>query len=363
MKQGKTLVQLAEEIERRAAAKKDYIVDTAHMTMTVGEGPKPTLVFGETTLGVNDIAHAQLAEGVGIPKPYYDRMLAEKPELLARNVNEWLAANPKNQLVRTLDGTARAYLSDKYRPLENEDLARAVIPVLLDLDVEIMSSEITERRFYIKAVDKKIVRALAEKGAAFGDGGHTIIRGNACPAITIGNSEVGMGALSILAGYYNDWCSNLATFNERSMRKYHVGAKNELLGDNISALLSDETRQKTDIALWAQVGDVVKNAFDQARFDALVDKVEGTVRDRIEGDPVKVVNLSSKRFGLTEVEGKSVLRHLIEGGSLTRFGLHNAVTRASQDAEDYDRATELERIGGNIIDLPRSEWEEVAKAA
>jgi hypothetical protein len=36
-----------------------------------------------------------------------------------------------------------------------------------------------------------------------------------------------------------------------------------------------------------------------------------------------------------------VLKHLILGGSLTTWGLANAVTRAAQDAESYDRATEL----------------------
>jgi hypothetical protein len=31
------------------------------------------------------------------------------------------------------------------------------------------------------------------------------------------------------------------------------------------------------------------------------------------------------------------------------FGLINAVTKASQDIDDYNRATELERLGGEIL--------------
>ena len=57
------------------------------------------------------------------------------------------------------------------------------------------------------------------------------------------------------------------------------------------AMLSDETRRKTDEALWSQVRDVVKGAFDRARFDSLVDKIEGSQADKIEGDVVKTVNL------------------------------------------------------------------------
>jgi hypothetical protein len=40
-----------------------------------------------------------------------------------------------------------------------------------------------------------------------------------------------------------------------------------------------------------------------------------------------------------------------------------AVTRLAQDAENYDRASDLERLGGRIIELPRSEWRQLAEAA
>lgn len=369
MKTGRMdLVQLAQELERRRGAKKDYIIDTANVEAVPLDSSVSLVVptkEGLVTLAANSLAHAQLAETVGIPKPYYDRMLAEEPQLLAENINKWLHKYPEPRLIRTLDGAARAVLSDRYRPLENEDLAEVVIPALLKLEsVEIMSQEITERRFYIKAVDKGVIRALSDRGAHFGDGGHTIVERKASPAITISNSEVGYGALSVQVGLYDSFCSNLATFRERSLRKYHIGAKHALAdGENIAALLSDETRRKTDEATWAQVGDVVKGAFDRVRFDGLCDKVEGTIADKIDGDVAKVITLSSKRFGLTETEGKSILQRLIEGGSATRFGLYNAVTRAAQDVDDYDRATELEAIGGQIIDLPRSEWQEVLKQA
>ena len=78
---------------------------------------------------------------------------------------------------------------------------------------------------------------------------------------------------------------------------------------------------------------------------------------------VEVVRGAGRRLGLTDDEGKGVLRHLIEGGDLSRYGLYTAVTRQSQDVEDYDRATELERIGAQVIELPKSEWRELAMAA
>ena len=73
--------------------------------------------------------------------------------------------------------------------------------------------------------------------------------------------------------------------------------------------------------------------------------------------------MAGKHFGLNEAEGKSVLKQLANGGDLSRFGLYNAITAASQTVEDYDRATDLERIGAQVIELPANQWERIATAA
>ena len=359
MRSGLTLTQLAQEIERRAKAKDDFVVSTSNIEMT----ESLDLVIADTkVVAVNKIAHDQIATHTKIPRDYYNRMLADDPRLLATNVNTWFHKNPTPRMVRCLDHTARALLSDRYRPLENEDLAEAVLPPIMDMGLDVMSSQITDQRLYIKCVDPKVTRALAGIGGKFGDGGHNILRMLA-PAITISNSEVGQGALSVLGGVYDAFCSNMASFGERSTRKYHVGSKHEIAGEDTYALLSDETRRKKDVATWAEVGDVVRAAFDRARFDSLCEKIEGTQKDKIDGDPVQVVKLTTSRFGLNESTGTSILRHLIEGGDLSRFGLYNAVTRAAQDVEDYDDATAMERQGAQIIELPKAEWKVLAEAA
>ena len=359
MKTGLSLQELAIEIERRSKAKRDLVVSTKNIEML----PDMKLNIADKELiGINKIAHDQIALHAEIPKKYYDRMMADAPDLLANNVNTWFRKYPVARMVRTLDGNARALLSDRYRPLENEDLATAVLPVIMDMGLDIMSSQITDSRLYLKAVDPKVTRELLAIGGKFGDGGHNIVRCLA-PAITISNSEVGQGALAVLGGVYDGFCSNLASFGERSTRKYHVGGKHEIVGEEMYALLSDDTRRKTDAATWAQVGDVVRGAFNEAHFNSLCDKIAETQNDKIEGDPIAVVKLTTSRFGLTETTGTSILRHLIEGADLSRFGLHNAITRASQEVDDYDNATGMERIGAQIIELPKAEWKVLAQAA
>jgi len=339
------------------------VVNTKHIEMDVsGIGDVKLVVADRESFGINKIAHDQIATYAGVPKKYYDRMLVDAPDLLARNVNTWLHRNPEPRMIRTLDGNARALLSDAYRPLENEDLAQAVLPAVLELGLDVMSSQITDSRLYLKVVDPKVSRELQAIGGKFGDGAHNIVRMLA-PALTVSNSEVGQGALSILGGVYDGFCSNLATFGERSTRKYHVGKRHEMVGEDVVHMLSDETRRKTDAATWAQIGDVVRGAFDKARFDSLCDKIAETTKDVIEGDPIKVISLTTSRYGLTEETGTSILKHLIEGADLSRFGVYNAITRASQDVADYDAATAMERIGAQIIELPKAEWQVLSKAA
>jgi hypothetical protein len=115
--------------------------------------------------------------------------------------------------------------------------------------------------------------------------------------------------------------------------------------------------------VFAQITDVVRGAFNEARFAALVDKVTGAAAEPIKGDPVKVIELAAKKFSLTEMIQKAALKHLIERGDLNKWGVASAFTRAAQDIEDIDLQNDVERFGGQIIEMPKTEWKELAEAA
>lgn len=367
MKNGKTLSQLAAEIERQATTKRDFVVDTQAIEMkpwgfgdSDGGRSGVRLTLGDDRFDINQVAHRQIGTHTGIPAIYYDRMLAQNPELLAENVNNWLRQEPSKRMVRTLDGTSRAFLSDKYRPLENVDLAEAALPILADLKLQVISCEITEQRLYIKAVDPRIVSKIPTQRIVDGS---LVTYDDVCPTICLSNSEVGMGALSVDVGMFTHACKNMMLFRESSLKKTHVGGKHELFGENLREIMSDKTRRVTDAALWLQVQDVVKNAFDMVRFEKNVDQVRALTEQKITGNVATVVELTSTRLNLVETEKQSVLRHLIEGGDLSRYGVLNAITRTAEDAPSYDRATELERAGGRIIELAANDWRQIAEAA
>jgi hypothetical protein len=131
----------------------------------------------------------------------------------------------------------------------------------------------------------------------------------------------------------------------------------------VYALLSDKTKQLSDAAVWGQVRDIVKAAFNEVKFTDLTKKLAAASKDKIGDDVQEVIEVVGKRHGFNEGERKGILSRLIAGGDLTRYGLHSAVTRYSADVKDYDRATELERVGGQIIDLAPNQWSEVLKQA
>lgn len=350
MKTGRTLQELATEINRQRELKRDFVGPSTALDMAPRialEGGVEIGVGGNGWFAVNDLAHEQIADRLEIPRRYYQRMLAARPALLAENVNAWLHHKPENRLVRTLDGRVRAFLSDRYRPLDNYDLAEAVLPGLLSTPgLRVESSEVTDRRLYIKAVNER-VQAEVVKGDVVQAG------------ISISNSEVGCGALNIQPLVYRLVCSNGAIMEDGSLRKYHAG-KALAGGDDGDARtwerLSDETRQATDQAFWMQVRDLSKAALDESIFNRALDRMRQAADQKLVAGPVEVVEVLDRRLGLREGEKGGILQSLIEGGDLSRWGLANAITAASQSVASYDRATELERLGGQILELAPTSW-------
>jgi hypothetical protein len=234
-------------------------------------------------------------------------------------------------MMRTLDGQIRAVLSDKYRRLDNFDLAQAVLPMLFDAKASVESCEITDKKIYIKAITHH-VQGEVKKGDVVSAG------------IIISNSETGHGSLSIKPLIYRLVCSNGAIVDDLAMRKYHAGRVEEMS----QIEYSNETVTAEDNAFWLKVRDLVKFSLSESTFE----KVLNTMREsteRVLESPDKAIELAAKKYAFSENENSDVLKHLIQGGDLTSWGLGNAVTRMAQDVNSYDRSTELESIGYQIM--------------
>ncbi len=363
MKTGLTLSQLAAKIEGNKELKQDYIASTAVSTMQIQTDGVPVLeipipanprstagVAGEPELKqfpMLQVAHDQVAARLNIPRAYYDRMRSDAPDLLATNVNAWFRKNPEKRMVRTLGGDVRAFLSNRYNRIENEEIAEVVLPILADIpDVRIVSAEITDRRMYIQALTPRISGEV-KKGDVVQCG------------VVISNSEVGHGSVSISPMVYRLVCLNGMISADGRLRANHVGGRLE----ETEALYADDTREADDRAILLKVRDHVRLAVDSVAFARRVEAMSGLTTAKVDGDPEKAIEVLSKKIGATEGERTGILRSLIEGGDLSAWGLLNAVTAQAHTASTYDRSVEFERMGGQLLELKPTEWKQVLQAA
>ena len=356
MKTGRTLIEMAHELERQQNGKRDFVADTRELSLSITDHADPSTnhetltVNGHGSFEVTDNTHRQIAQRLGIPQKYYDRIRYEHPDLLQENVNYLFEHNSQRRMIRTLDGNARAFLSDRYRPLDNFDLAEAVLPIMQEADgIQIVSTELTDSRMYIKALFPKI-----EAEVKVGDPVQA--------GIVVSNSEIGQGSVRIEPLVYRLICSNGMVSADHSMRRHHVGRAADA-GESAFELYRDETLQQDDKAFFMRVQDIVRSTVTDESFQRIVEHMRRSTEDLITGDPVAAVEVVQKTLNLNDGERSGVLQHLIRDGDLSRYGLVNALTRFSQDVDDYDRATDFERLGGQVLELPRTKWQEIAQAA
>ncbi len=351
MKAGSTINQVAERIAHVSRSARDFLARPSQIRLVSSSAvPEPSFVLddgsGTLSFGVSDIVHQQVAGFLDIPAPYYDRMRQLAPDLLAQNANAWFQRSPGRRLVRTaLDNDSRpqvrAFLSDRYRPLDNAQLLEAVLPPLAAHGTRIISAELTEKKLYVKAVSERITLEVRA--------GDVVMAG-----VVITNSEVGFGALAIQPLVYTLKCENGLIAEDATLRQHHVGRRHGDASEvDIQHLLSDETRTADDRAFFLKVRDVAKAALDVELFRQQVERLRAAAQTPIAAsDLEKVVEVTAKRFSLNDQEEAGVLAHLLRGGDWSLWGLSSAITRHSQDVADYDRATDLERIGGKVIELP-----------
>ena len=302
------------------------------------------------SFGTTDLFHRQMGGTLGIPAKYYDQMRRQKPALLAENVNAWFADRDQSYMIRSMDygagRVARALLSDRYRRIDNLQIALAVLPMFMgDAQYEVMSAEVTDNRMYIKiSFHLKRYEVVPGDWVEFG--------------IIISNSEVGLGAVMVRPFLNRLICTNGCVINDFGERRHHVGRQAKAVEDSFD-LYSDAAIEAEDNAFMLKLQDVARATLDESRYPLIIGKLQDATRAPITGKVQEVVELASRNYGLNQTEQESILDYLIRGGDMSLYGLSNAVTRMSADVESYDRATELESIGWDIITMEPGQWREM----
>lgn len=373
MKTGLNIGELIDQVQRRSLLKLDMLADTRqalrmvemqeypdHVALVVLEQDRSEL----QRFSITDHAHRQIAAWLNIPWTYYKRLLSDHRDLVLAQVNALFEREPGTRMLRTMDGKCRAFLSDRYKRLDHDQVLAATLPKLYGKDSalpahKVLAAHIDDDDMRIRVVwtDPSLVQDIGP--APRGNGRDTVL-----PGFEIGNGETGKKSLYERGFFYRDYCDNGCVFgvgdNAIEFRRTHIGGKLSTAGADI---LSDDTKRKDDEAILAVMGDIMA-ALGSREF---VQKMGDTLRALRTGEsianPVPAVQVLGKEVGLRESELDQVVRNLIDDGDLSRWGVLNAVTAvANTEDTPQERAFELEEIGAQIMTMQPSQWHRIATA-
>tara|TARA_R100000008_G_scaffold18991_1_gene9740 strand:+ start:126 stop:1169 length:1044 start_codon:yes stop_codon:yes gene_type:complete len=342
MKSQLSLNELAQKLTDEKSLKKDYIVESDNVRFYSNGSNQLHLQEIDEVFDVNDIALNQITTKVGLSKKYTDKMLDGHKDLLQDNINYWFTNTPKPQMIRTLGGTVRAVLSDKFKRVDNDMIAEQVLPILLDKKYDIKSCAITDTKMYIKASLPSLQREV-NKGDVVESG------------VIISNSEVGYGAVNVSPFIHRLVCLNGMVMNDSRLQSRHLTSSQATI-DGVYEVLSDEAKELDSRALLTKVRDVVASTSDEMRFEEQVQMMTDASQIKIKR-PKKVIELLENKFDLTKNEGESILDNLVNNRDDNQkfaniWTVVNSITALGNTMDDYDRGTKMQEIGGRLLTMP-----------
>jgi hypothetical protein len=338
------IINLVQELERLKRTSADVVTPTKLINAVEDGGTVKLDLKSWGKMPLTRHAENQLTEKTGVPIKYFREMQeAGMADLAAENVNRWLHRADDNRLVRMADNHIRAVLSDRYRALDNYDLAIRVMDRAKEHNAVIIDSQLTEERMYVKALAPQAREYLEftpeEKKAHTW---HKVGNDSIIPGIMVSNSEVGSGAFRVEPFTFREVCSNTAIGTD-SLFKVHLGGRLEIG----QLIYKDDTLRSIDTALWNQVSDIIDGTFNPTIFKKIIDQLRNAATIPVQ--PKEVLDATAKDLSLSEDKKLDLLRYFSKEGD-TAFGLVNGITRLAQDYDNYDQRVEVERYAGKKLE-------------
>jgi len=372
------LPELTQRLKTESARTRDLLA-RADVCDVLTDGKETLFKVNGRAYRIEEQTHGQLAGKTGVPKAYYDKMKLDAPELLAENLNHWLHQSKKTHLVRLMDDAVRAFLSDRYRPINHLDLVTVAMQVLCGMDgqageakphargARCMSWDLTptmlDVRFVNPAIwvdlekldeglhidtdltDDEIEKRIMRRGLAVDrtDWSDTTVY----PSALLYNSETGHGGLGIEPGLMEGLCINFNWYG-KSLEQRHLGKTLEM-----DDMFSSETYKKMNAVVFSKAADTFRSVFEPEQFlvscrrFAGLKEVEIDVKDAVDN----IVELPGMTEGLRDDIMQTYLLYKSHGKRKhdNLFDLNRAVTEVAQKVENPEQALALEQLGGELI--------------
>jgi hypothetical protein len=365
MKQGRDFNEFVTTIEDAAKNKSDVVARMSACRLATDKAGQSVWTIGD--LGgfqVTPVFGQDVASHLRIPTSYYDDMRQNYPALLDANVNSWLNVMPEDEyrLMRLYDanesehGVARAIRSTSYLTLDDSDLIKN-LPVM-EKGLHVESCELTDRRSFLKLTSTRL------KGdVKIGD----VVEGG----LLISNSEVGAGNIIVAPFIKRLVCLNglaVAQNGDLAIKRIHRGSALVTHGLPYRRIeVEPLERRDAKREIWRQVGVAVNQVLTGATFEGLMERLKAADKVSVSAktDTTKLFERIGKRFGLSEAEQAAAVANFETdgggGGGTSWWNVVNAITAtANNETLTYERASAIEQIGGQLLNLPQKDWERLA---
>lgn len=358
---------IAVEVAGRAKRRRDVVVDRKELAVVQADKELCLRMAGQDTLlSFRRESLLQLAETLKVPAAYLNRLTgAGHTDMVARDLTDLLAREPKRHLVRQLDGQVDAVLSDSYRAISNESVMDIVLAEAKRAGAEIWDFRLTRDEFRILLAAPHVSGAVTlDRTFDRGDGWKLRWQGRqgdtVNAAITIGNGETGKTRFSVQPSILRQVCANFCVWSD-GVAQVHLGRKL----DAGEQFYSKETRDHDDQGLMMKVRDLIRTTFDPVSFKSAIDRMNATTQVNIDA-PIAAVDASIKAFGLPLERREAILEELLGSGDKTQYGLCQAITAQANpqrvgSLDDAARSA-FEDAGGALLGMPVGKFQRLVAA-
>lgn len=332
------LQTLVDSLKEQHTQKRDYVISSGALVM---DGGKLIFPSNNNIYTPNQVCHEGLAEKLGIPFAYYQRMQAQVPELLDTSVSKWLEnQSDKKVLLRTFEtGTdiniARAFLSNSYLALDNYDVLFAALDAIRSagVNVEITNATVTDRKLYLTCIAPEVeVDATRMLKGYLANGERNHVGNGIISGFIITNSEVGQGQFMIRPRAVILKCNNGMIVPDDSFSRIHLGSK---LEEGL-VTWSDQTREKNYELIISQTKDAIGTFMSKDYLGKVVERIAEASEVKLDR-PVDTVKQVCKHLRYNDKQRDAILDFFLRDGDLSAAGVTHAITRHAQDEPADDR--------------------------
>lgn len=366
--------EIFSEIKRQAEAYRDYIVPASDIRMAVHPVRGVELVVDiskqeRLSFPMTRHVYIQLCNWIGLPvnsqlfkylrygrgdyqysrhgDKYSDRFWQTWCDLS----NAFFAQLKAKKLIRTLqdhEGTwyIRAFLSDQYLVIPNDQLFLAVAEELQSQKAEPWDARLSENSFYLYAVAPGI-SAQVRRDRPFESGGRWIgeVDDTVNAALMLRNSETGEGGCEVCPAIVTS-VSGSYFVRQNALSRRHIGQRHVMDG-----LLSAKMVQKRNSLFFDEVRDYVKAVFNEDEFQAFVNRINDATQDEV-ADPLTAARAVRAVYELSEAREASLVKWLMKSGDSSRYGLAKGLAAEAHDNGSLGpaEAVKLEQAGVDLIE-------------